>query len=88
MRIFYYICHRIKHLNKTDMCYIYKPGDIFEDQFIGRVKCVEDRGCGCNKCAFSEDMGSGASCSPRCYDEHPCYHSDRGDNLDVRFEKI
>lgn len=65
---------------------IYKPNDIFTDEFVGAVRCVKDTdGCGCNKCVFSEDGIS--SCPERCYDEHPCYHSDRGDDIDVHFEK-
>ena len=75
---------------------IYKPGDIFyvskvdvaNEDYEGAVICVEDSdGCSCNKCVFSEDREGGSSCPAKCYDEHPCYHSDRGDEFNVHFEK-
>jgi len=69
---------------------IYKPGDVFTDPYHGAVKCVADdgtfSGCGCDLCAFSQEGDT--ACTEREYDMHPCYHSDRGDDLDVHFVKL
>lgn len=65
---------------------IYKPGEVFSHYEFGTLKCVLDKNDSCSKCIFSEDGES--SCPPKEYNRHPCYHTDRGDEVDVHFIKV
>lgn len=62
---------------------VYKIGEVwYSDEVEAYVKCVHDEHADCSDCVFSED---GWSCPPKCYNRHPCYHTDRNDSDDVHF---